>query len=233
MTTSDPSHDLDGRVINLVRECWEEHQMPLLLSRLGGQDDGSIAKLAKQRAGSLKAYLAQQIADHVRLIQHSTKSAVIGAIPADVQTGEHEDADVLLERTQDPTMKATPRFHTAFWAAFRIPLDTSKRRHISIHAPIRFQDVTSENIPDGFIEIERKYIVGADAEATEMEKRAQDWLSDNQLEQTRFLWKAKTETTHLPSNDLLGRLLLALTPDELKRISMPMDIVRKLRRESL
>ncbi len=83
------------------------------------------------------------------------------------------------------------------------------------------------------MEIERKYIVDPDAEAVEVHKKAQDWLSDNQMEQWRFLWKAKTETTHLPPNDLLGRLLLALEPDDLRRLSMPLDIVSKLRRESL
>ena len=35
------------------------------------------------------------------------------------------------------------------------------------------------------------------------------------------------------SDDLLGRLLLTLESDDLKRLSMPLDIVDKLRRQSL
>ena len=48
-----------------------------------------------------------------------------------------------------------------------------------------------------------------------------------------FLWKNKADVARLPSNDLLGRLLLSLEPDELRRISMPLDVVSKLRRQSL
>ena len=234
MTTSDPSHDLDDRVIRLVREYWEEHRMPLLLSQLGGQDGGSIAKQAKQRTGSLAKYLRTQTANHVRVIQHSTNYTVVGAIPLDVAPNANQDSiDELLERTQHREVRTTPRFHSAFWTAFRKPLDQPMRRFISLQAPIRFQDLASEEEPHGFIEIERQYVVGFDAEETEVHKTAQDWLSDNKVEEALFLWKAETKTTHLPPDDLLGRLLLALEPDELRRISMPLDIVSKLRSESL
>ena len=234
MSLADTSPDLDRRVIDLVREYWEEHRTPLLLSRLGGQEDGSIARLAKQRAGSLAAYLRTGVTGHVRVIQHSTKHAVIGVIPADTETDANDDAiDALLERTQDQAAKATPRFHPAFWTAFRVPLEISKRRYMSIQAPIRFQDGTSEERPDGFVEIEQKYIVGPDVEAAEVEKTVQNWLSDNKMDKAQFLWKTKTDTARLPPNDLLGRLLLSLETDDLRRISMPLDIVSKLRREPL
>lgn len=233
MTTPDASHDLDDRIINLVRGHWEEHRAPLLLSRLGGQDGGDIAKRAKLGASSLGAYLRDRLADSVQVIQHSTKQAVVGAIPAGVDTGAQGGCDELLDRTRDQVVRATPRFHPAFWAAFRIPLEKSKRRHVSVQAPIRFQDVASEDRPDGFMEIERKYIAGPDAEAVEVHKKAQAWLSDNHMESSKFSWKVKAEATHLPHDDLLGRLLLALEPDDLRQISMPLDIVSKLRRESL
>ena len=234
MTTSDPYPDLDSRILRLVHEYWEEHQTPLLLSQLGGRDGGDIAKLAKQRADTLAAYLRDRLSDRVRVIQHSAIQAVIGAIPAEVDTGTNGDSiDALLDRTRDHTVRTIPRFHSAFWTAFKMPLEESRRRYLSVRAPIRFQDVASEHQPDDFVEIERKYIASLDAEAVEVHKMAQDWLSDNRMEATPFLWQSKTETTHLPPNDLLGRLLLALEPDELGRVSMPLDIVSKLRRESL
>ena len=37
----------------------------------------------------------------------------------------------------------------------------------------------------------------------------------------------------LPSNDLLGRLILALDTRDLQKISIPMDIVAKLRRHAV
>ena len=232
MTTSELS-DLDAKIVNLVNRCWEERQMPLLLSRLGGQDNGEIASGAKRQAGSLIAYLRQRLVNDVQVIQHSTKPPVVGAIPAGVDAGVNGDFDALLDRTRGQSEEATPRFQPAFWAAFRKPLDESKRRYMSVQAPLHFRDAIPEERPDGFIEVEREYVIGPDAEMMEVQQKMQAWLANNKLEPSSFLLKGKTGTTHLPSDDLLGRLLLALEPDDLKRVSMPLDIVGKLRRQPL
>ena len=238
MAISEQSSDLDHRIVSLVQQCWEEHRIPLLLSRLGGQDNGRIARLAKQQAGGLGAYLRRQLDDRVRVIQHSTKPSVIGAIPAEeMEAGANGNFDALLERTQghpsQPAVEAAPRYHPAFWAAFRKPLDESKGRYMSVRAPLRFLDTIPEDRPDDFVEIKREYVVGPDDEVAEVQKRARDWLAANHLDPTFFLSKRKAGDVRLPSDDLLGRLLLALEPDELERMSMPLDIVNKLRREPL
>ena len=104
---------------------------------------------------------------------------------------------------------------------------------MSVQAPVHFRDVLGDNQPDGLTEIQREYVVGPDAEATEVQQKIEEWLEDNGLEPTSFLMTRTTETVQLPSHDLLGRLLLALDPDDLKRLSMPLDIVNKLRRHPL
>ena len=126
MTTSNPHQAFDNRVASLVREYWNEHKLPLLLSRLGSEDDGNVARLAKQRAGSLAAYLQTQIPDRVRVIQHTAKHAVVAAIPAEVNVSSFTDSvDTLLDDTLASTakMRSTPHYHPAFWAAFRKPLE--------------------------------------------------------------------------------------------------------------
>ena len=227
-----PSY-LDSRIVDLVRKCWEEHRMPLLLSRLGGGDDGRIGRLAKQEAGSLGAYLRHQLAARVRVIHHSTNPTVAGAIPADAEIPEDADFNMLLDKTRGRAVEATPRYHPAFWAAFRKPLDETSGRYMSVQPPPRFQDASPEDRPDGFVEITREYIVGLDVEEREVHQKVQDWLAANGLDSESYLLKSKATATHLPSDDLLGRLLLALEPDELKRISMPLDVVFKLRCQSL
>ena len=224
---------LDSRIVDLVRECWEEHRMPLLLSRLGSGDDGRIGRLAKQEAGSLGAYLRHQLAVRVRVIHHSANPTVAGAIPADAEIPENADFNMLLDQTRGRAVEATPRYHPALWSAFRKPLDESSRRYMSIQPPPRFQDASPEDRPDGFVEITRKYIVGPDVEEKEVHQRIQDWLAANGLDSESFLLRSKATVVRLPSDDLLGRLLLALEPDQLKRISMPLDVVLKLRRQSL
>ena len=233
VTISEQPADLDNQIMSLVREWWDEHRTPLLLSRLGNQYNGEIARKAKEQEGGLGAYLHRRLSNRVQVIQHSTKSPLIGAVPADVDADAIRDIDVLLDQTRSQVPRTDQRFHPAFWAAFRKPLLESKRRYMSVHTPLQFQDVLSDDRPDGFIEVDRKYVVGTEAEVTEVQQAIQHWLADNGFESTAFLTTRTTATAQLPSDDLLGRLLLALESDDLKRLSMPLDIVDKLRRQSL
>lgn len=233
MTTSEEPSDLDSRIVGLVHRCWDEHRMPLLLSRLGGEHNGNIAREAKEQAGGLGAYLRHRLVDRVRVVQHSTKPALIGAIPSDADTGGSGDFDTLLDQTRGHARQITRRFLPAFWAGFRKPLDEASRRYMNVKAPVHFRDDLGDNQPDGFIEIQSEHVVGPDAEDTEVQHEIEVWLANNELEPSSFLVTHTTEPTQLPSHDLLGRLLVALDPDDLKRLSMPLDIVNKLRRHPL
>lgn len=53
----------------------------MLPSRLGGEDGGKIGRQAKQEADGLGAYLRHRPYARVRVIRHSAKPAVAGAIP--------------------------------------------------------------------------------------------------------------------------------------------------------
>jgi len=231
---------LDARIVELVKQCWEERNKPLLLSQLGGADSGEIARSAKLTAASLGEYLHRRLDSKVRVIRHSRNPTIIGAVPADVEA----DTDDLLASTYGHSERlkegASPRFHPAFWAAFRKRLDGSRKRYISVKKPLEFRDMSSEDLEErqagfveGSVEIERKYIADTEAEPAEVHQKACDWLEKNNLDQVPFLMKNESAISHPFHNDLLGRLLLVLGDDELRRISMPLDIVRKLRNQSL
>ncbi len=232
MITLEQPPEFDDRIVASVRQYWNQHRVPLLLSRLGSQENGDIARMAKQRAGSLGAYLRRNLDDRIRVLQHSVRPPVIGAIPMDAEVG-NDGIDALLDRTREQSTETTLRFHPAFWAAFRKPLDKSVRRYMSAQAPLHFRDTSPEERPDGFIEIECNYISGPDAKSEEVQQQVQQWLVANKIEVTPFLWKGQAGVRHLPSGNLLDRLILALEPDDLRRISMPLDIVGKLRRYPL
>lgn len=228
--SSSPLQELDQRIIDLVQQSWDEHQTPLLLSRLGAQDGGEIARLAKQEAFSLAGYLRDRLGEDVRVIQHSTKPVVVGAVPADVQ-GEPADFDAWLERTHGQSIGMPPRFHPAFWAAFRVPLEESKRRYMSLVPPLRFIDAFPEERPEGdnYAEIEWEYI-DSDVEPSEVQQNVDDWLEANGLEPQPFLAANKPGGGRSSSDDLLGRLISALSVEDQKRVSLPLDIVARLRR---
>ena len=230
MTAEPELHDLDDRIVDSVRQFWNENSRPLLLSQLGAQDNGRIANRAKEQVGGLGTYLRNRLQDRVRVIQHTTKPTVIGAVPSDADV-PNSNLDELLNQTQTQSHKTTFRLHPAFWAAFRKPLGDSLRRYMSIQPPLHFRDVDQEIQSSGFVEIRREYVLAADADAKTVQDTINMWLADNGLDATAF--GRANRPPSLPSDDLLGRMLLALEPEELKRMSIPLDIVRKLRSQSL
>ena len=233
MTTSEKPDTLADQIVASVRQYWDNHHRPLLLSRLGGQEGGEIARLLKQRTDglSLRVYMQDELAGRVTVIQHSSRRELVGAIPV----GEIvEDADALLERiTRVRSVQTGRRFHPAFWAAFLKPLDEPKRRYISVQAPVHFRDSLPDDQPKGFVEIESRYVAGPEVGLEKVHQKAESWLTDKGIDETPFLLRAKTGIENLPTNDLLSRLLLSLDDDDLQRVSMPLDIVKKLREVSL
>ena len=59
------------------------------------------------------------------------------------------------------------------------------------------------------------------------------WLFTKGLDEIPFLANGESRHKQLPSDGLFGRLIVALTSEELKRVSIPLDIVSKLRRQSV
>lgn len=222
---------IDRRIVELVRASWDGEDRPLLLSRLGGE--GDIATRAKNEEGSLAAYLRRRLADRVKVVQHSTKPSVMAAIPTGVEI-DSDGVDALLDRTDSRTTDTKRRFvHPALWAAFRAPLDETNERYVKLDAPIRFTDVAPENRPDDRVEIDRKYIADPSATQPQIYENIARWATEKNLNLDVFSSGKSASGESLPTDDLLGRVLLALDADDLKKISMPLDVVKKLRRQSI
>ena len=93
-------------------------------------------------------------------------------------------------------------------------------------------DLTERDTTRTFWEIDRKYIAGTDANSSDVLQNIEAWLDDHQLDPGPFLQRDDMESSR-SSGDLLGRLLEALDTEELRRLSIPLDIARKLRRTRL
>lgn len=224
MVASQELSDIDRQIVDRVSERWKENKTPLLLSELGSMENGIIGRHAKEKAPNLKGYLENYLAEFIQVVSHPDKAGVVGVIPA-----EMKDFSI------DAFAKGVNRkiFHSPFWAAFRRPLDTPKRRYLSLEPPNYFQDTELEEAPDGFIEIEPRYIADADTETIEITKHIEGWIKLNNLDESQFLSAHKKKDSSLPQDSLLDRFLLALDVEDLKRVSMPLDIIRKLRRKAI
>ena len=232
MTESPPPENLDSRITDLVERHWQEHQTPLLLSRLGNHSGGEISRLVKEQRTVLGTYLRDQLADWVQVIQHSANPTITGVVPASATLDTDEEIDALLEKTRHGSSGPVLRFHPAFWAAFRKPLDESNRRYMSVSAPIRFQESSGENQSNDFVEVPRTYISDSAMDDDQTLQNAERWLTDNELQKDIYLTNAKPKSDFGHPRNLLDRLLFSLEPKELNRISMPLDIILKLRNQA-
>lgn len=217
------------QVADIVGEWWREHRKPMLLSALGGKRSGEIAATAKELSGGLRAFIERHLPDEVLVVQHRARPTIAGAVPCAADDG-NQDWDALLDAvTASPT--APTRYLPAFWSAFRHPLADTESRYLTASGTVRYTNQpNAQPAPDQMIEVQRDFVAGPDAADSEVHAKIRAWLAQSGINPARF--RASGDSGVLPSNDVLGKLIQALDPDELTQISMPMPIVAKLRRKS-
>ena len=233
MTIALPESPPDQLVVAAVREHWDQLGKPMLLSQLGSRIPREESTRIKEQFGSLVSYIRRELSDDITVLQSKENPTIIGAIPANAVDDEFLGADILLSRSVHQPGATFPRFHPAFWAAFIKDLEPEAHRHVSVGPPPRFRDLGSDEEPEDTLEIARDYIVGTDDDVAAVHKSINKWIRANGLREETFLAESTTIAEDLPSDDLLGRLVGSLTQDELKRMSIPLDIVSKLRRRAV
>ena len=232
MTNRESENEMAGRIVKSIEDHWAEHKKPLLLSQLGGKENGNVAHVAKEKSGSLKAYLENHFSDKVRVVQHSSKPQVIGALPERIANSDGNSIDELFSVPCGRKAVAVARYHPAVWAAFRKPLDSGNERYLCVEGLIRFEDVTSELNRAGFVKVDREFIGSMDSDPKAIETNILHWTDKNDLDASRLQFRKPSER-QFPSNDLLSAILASLGAEDLRRISIPMDIVHKLRSKQL
>ena len=232
----DPStHQLVDDAVGHVDAFWREHRAPMLLSALGSVDNGRISRGAKLHANGLRGFLEQFVAERLLIVEHSTNSTIVGVVPRNEDTSAIQDWDALLGR---PTTASAPRrLEPALWAAFRKPIGQAAERYVQpgeAGETVRFSDVAAgEEVPEG-IRVDSRFIVGPEAPPEMVYESAVTWLKENRLDIADFHAESGAKAgAKLPSNDLLGKLILALDPPDLQKITIPMEVVAKLRRQSV
>ena len=223
------NEDLHQRIVRSVHHCWDHQKVPALLSWLGNQNGAELSRVTRERGMTAKQYLIASLSDQVRVIQHQTKKELVGVLPIAVDVSSEGGADNLLERTRKSETATIPRFHPAFWAAFRKPLEESKRRYLTDTEPVRFRDVSFDDERLG-IEIGGEYIVGIDADPSQVQQKIQAWCENSEVDAKIYLMTNQVGSEE--PRDLLDRLLDSLESSELERVTMPLDVILKLRRQS-
>ena len=221
--------DLNAKITDFVRASWERGGKPLLLSQLGNEDNGTIARLARDFAGGLERYLQTQLSDTITIIHHTDNPKVKFALPIDVNADDFGGWDSLIETFLVEKSKVTLRFFPAFWAAFRKFLTPSKKRYLHIEHPIWFKDSSTEEINSDLVEIDPQYVSLPEAPDSDVTANIFRWLEDKDFPAQKFTLDDQQPIRKSDTRNLLDEIFVSLENDELRRLSIPMDVAKKLK----
>ena len=224
-------HDQAAKVIiDCIERFWSQNERPLLLSKLGTMVEEEAVQTARHLEGGLRAFIDARLSDDIRVLQVRGSSTVVAAIPRRI--AEDRDCDDLMADVMHTS--GVERFNPSFWAAFRKPLNETKRRFLTIQDPIRFSDLLPDDPqPPNTVEIPSEFIPDEGANDAEVYQAASRWIKDKGLRKERFIGKPvppSRQPSQLPPDDLLGRVIVALDIDEVRHVAMSMEVVAKLRR---
>lgn len=204
---------IKSRIGSIIDEHFSRASGDLFLSQLG-------SKLGEDRQ-ALEKLTGMKLSQFIR----SNFAHEMGA------TGEHKNVLYLVGQGKSIEATAqtpTPRYLPRFWAAFAVPLIEAHERFIALET-LRFGPDAPELKAGGHDvrRIDPKYIAprNASGSAADTAGRITAWLEEQQLTKDRFL---DTRKRPRETESLLDSLLKALDGDELKRVSLPLDIVKAL-----
>jgi len=172
------------------------------------------------------AVLDSEFKDDIRVIQNEQSPPVFGAIPSSVDA--KKPYSNYFYNSEESTKRKYPN---ALWRAFTAPLDSGKRRYLTT-APLRYVDLLdSAAKPAGSYEINRERIIGDSAGSASLVGGSIDaWLKE--VGETVASLKTKisggTSTKLHADWKSFVHGLSSLSDDDARRISIPLDIVRKI-----
>lgn len=216
---------LKNAIVSLVHSHYKETRRAMLLSRLGQalQKDGF--NLGR---GRLAGFLNSELAGAIQLVPRPDDSKVLGALPA----GLTETA-VAESTSPPPTLggeSPAPRYAPSVWAAFTKPLAPDASRVVEFDPP-RFRDQPSASTPAESLTVPREQLCVREANETPADHRARvqaavkQWLDNNGVALERVVDRPRRHQGH----SLLDQLIAALSIEQRQRLSLPLDIVERLK----
>lgn len=180
--------------------------------------------------------LGNQLGDEDRKLLESLTHTKISQFVADAfdykigRSGQHKNILYLIapEGTAVPPV-AAPRYNSRFWAAFKAPLAEGERRFIDIETLDFAADAGQfGSHGDTIREIDAKFLPkGSDVATPDVIlSRIAAWLDAQRLDQGPFLVQRNKQ--HSKQESLLTALINALDKDQLKRVSLPLDVIETL-----
>lgn len=231
--TTIPTLSLQEFVRQRVREHWEAKREAILLARLGQAAIAAGISLREELGErKLADFLRRELAGEVEVepCPNSPKHLQVrpsGQSPSVAQGVDGGGADQL-----------GARLHRALWLAFSRPIPPGYLRRLQVEPFVRFWDLQPPLAEvAGRLPIGHDYIAPS---ADQLAPRLRDdvilenirrWMRDNALDISKF--ESRWTSVHaskpgITTQNPLMQLIAALDEGELKRVTLPLDVIAKL-----
>lgn len=222
-------------VRQIVATTWYDTQTPFLLVNLRaamasrGYDIGALLQGRK-----LRIVISTEAQGILRLVPHPEDELTWGVVPWEVSDKEAKAAfPALRHGTQR-------RYKPGFWAAFSRGLPADKFRVLMPGAAARHHDLNiGDPVPHGALEVGADYIVSRDVTPgperdTAILSKIDKWARDKGVDLAHYIVHPLKK---VPTSEALGSpegqtaldmVISLLTPSEMRRVSMPLDVIAKL-----
>jgi len=227
--------NLRGPKLSMTAEEGECHsEIERIRARIAGLIDGHFSE------GATSYYLSQlgnELKEDRKNLERLTRKKVSEFVQDEFQyqigrTGSHNNVLYIVAPGADPEKPEVtlPRFNKRFWAAFAVPLSDGERRFLDL-ADFNFGPNHEKLVLDGneIREIDAKYLLSeneirAPAQTGEQIKA---WADAQNLDIEQFTI-ARHKRPIESGKTLLTEIITALDKDQLKRVSLPLDVIQTL-----
>jgi hypothetical protein len=223
---------IQDRIRDLARTRWESGRAPVALADLGAQLAKEFQRDELQKeflGGKLKNYIEYNLGHELRIVQHPGNPIVWGVVPKNVT----ESAEVIFSRpapdrgriTDAETGERLPyiRYDYELWKAFTTTITGD--RYIGLGERVLVADLPKgSNAPENSFRVEAQDVVDSREGYPIVSRNIESWAERNKVDISRF----KTTSGRATKKTLLDFVIESLAEEELKQLSLPMNVIKIL-----
>lgn len=228
MTTDDGQPDyiaFNAEIDQAVEQAIEKGE-PCLISKLGIALGPKLRAVKAATDLTLGQYIETRLSDRYILVDIKNNTKAIWPRGTPYVRSHQEDSGKTITRS------TTPRFQPDLWQAFALPIRQGRR----FYDPTTDTVFGSEEEPqEGWIEIPKSRIrsPGATYNVKEIYTNIKAWITENNLDASRFYAPATPSSKNEASASVLDLMINALDKRQLQNITLPMDVIAALVRARL
>ena len=238
MLNVENNEEAKRHIVEAVNERWVSRQSAYLLSQLGKDFPQELRTMA--HGSKLIDTVAEEFDGSLKLISKGEGNQKVWAI-----VPNNIDTNPATQSIPTSTSNHAIRFQPSVWAAFRIPVpDGHKRLLMQQGATYKFQDIPRDqpNLPGSLVEIYPEDIAQTNQATADVGEHIIHVLQQKNFPLEKVTAGRSAPSAPLKSTfgarstehySLLDAIVECLSPSEIRRVSLPLDILEKLKERKI